>query len=227
MLISARRLTFRAERDAKRGKLCKNFRATHRSDSRGDTLRRITKAALGGVASCALILGGTQLASSETLLQQVFPGWLADIDPDNVGPPPTFTPMTGAFDSAKAKLKVTETSGGSTTFELEVKEIDPDPMLVGRTFGSHLHVGPCVTGIDTTSGHYQHQDLAHLPLKDKEVWFEVVPNEHGEAFYRTVVPFVPTDPDGVMSIVIHTGVTNEVTGLAGPKEVCLPLVTTW
>ena len=30
--------------------------------SRGDTLRRITKAALGGLAGCALVLGGTQVA---------------------------------------------------------------------------------------------------------------------------------------------------------------------
>ena len=33
------------------------------SDSRGDTVRRITKAALGGLAGCALVLGGTQAAS--------------------------------------------------------------------------------------------------------------------------------------------------------------------
>jgi hypothetical protein len=194
-------------------------------------LKRITKAALGGLAGCALVLGGTQLASGETLLQQVFPGWLADLDPDNVGPPPLLVPMTGAFDSAKAKLKVTETSDGMTKFALEVREIDPDPSFVGRTFGSHLHIGSCVTGIPSAAGdHYTNPHLdPTLPLEEREVWFTVVPNEHGDAFDETEVPYVPEDPDGngIMSIVIHTGTTNPDTGLAGPREVCLPLVTTW
>src|SRR5688572_5711773 len=111
------------------------------SDSRGDTLRRITKAALGGLAGCALVLGGTQLAGGETLLQQVFPGWLTDLEADDLGPPtpaePLGQPMTGAFDSAKAKLKVTERSDGDTTFTIEVRDIDPD--FANRTFGAHLH----------------------------------------------------------------------------------------
>jgi hypothetical protein len=68
-----------------------------------------------------------------------------------------------------------------------------------------------------------------LPLGEREVWFTVVPNEHGEAFDQTKVPYVPEDPDGngIMSIVIHRDATEPVGGGAGPREVCLPLVTTW
>jgi Cu/Zn superoxide dismutase len=188
-------------------------------------LRRITKAALGGVASCALILGGTQLASGGILLQQAFPGWLADLDPDGPVPPDV---TTGAFDSAKAKLKVTQTTDGNTTFSLEVEEIDG---FVGREFGSHLHVGECVPGVPGAAlGHYQNPDLdPTLPLEEREIWFKVVPDSNGVAADETVVSYVPKDPDlnGIMSIVIHTDPTNATTGGAGPREVCLPLVTTW
>jgi Cu/Zn superoxide dismutase len=194
-------------------------------------VKRITKAALGGLAGCALALGGMQAASGETLLQQVFPGWLTDLDPDPTNPPPNET--TGAFDSAKAKLKVTETSDGKTTFSLEVRSIDG---FAGKEFGSHLHTASCLPGNPTAAGgHYTNKDLDPLlPLEKREVWFTVVPNEDGVAADQTVVPYVPKDldGDGIMSIVIHRDPTNTdpllgVVGGAGPREVCLPLVTTW
>jgi len=186
-------------------------------------MRRITKAALGGLAGCALAIGGMQAASSETLLQQVFPGWLTDLD-DN-GPDLPFE-TTGAFDSAKGKLKVTETSDGKTTFSLEVRYIEPG--FTDRTFGSHLHTDSCETyGPSLTGPHYQHR-LGDLT---SEVWFSLKPNDEGVAVDTTVVDFVPKDPDGngVMSIVIHAKDTNPADGKAGDKEVCLPLdvSTTW
>jgi len=191
--------------------------------SRGK-VRRITKAALGGLAGCALALGGMQAASGETLLQQVFPGWLTDLDTN--GPAPQYE-TTGAFDSAKAKLKVTETSDGETKFSLEVRDIKPG--FIGREFGSHLHNNTCVTdGYDGVGKHYQNPDAdPAATLEEREVWFKVVPNEDGEAVYQTVVPFVPKDPDGngAMSIVIHTDHTKP-DGTAGFKEVCLPLNVT-
>jgi hypothetical protein len=186
-------------------------------------LRRITKAALGGLAGCALVLGGTQVASGGVLFQQAFTG-LADLEWDNVGP--LGQPMTGAFDSAKAKLMVIQGPDGIATFSLEVEEIDG---YAGRKFGSHLHIGPCVPGVPgAASDHYANPDLdPNLPLEEREIWFEVVPNEDGVAVDETVVSYVPKDADGVMSVVIHTGSTNPDTGLAGPREVCLPVVTTW
>ena len=182
----------------------------------GGTVNRITKAALGGIAGCAFVLGGTQLASGETLLQQVFPGWLTDLETDNVGPQ---GPMTGAFDSAKAKLKVTETTDGKTKFSLEVREINQDLVPLNHVFGSHLHTGGCKTDdIAGTGPHYQHR-LGDL---NSEVWFSLQPNA-GKAVSRTEVNFVPEDTDGIMSIVIHAKETNPVDGKAGDKEVCLPV----
>jgi Cu/Zn superoxide dismutase len=173
-----------------------------------------------------------QAASGETLLRQVFPGLLADLEPDNVGP--LGQTMTGAFDSAKAKLQVIEHSNGKTTFSLEVEEIDG---FAGREFGSHLHTGPCKPGEPlAASGHYTNPDLdPDLPLEEREIWFKVIPDKDGVAAYETVVSYVPKDVDGdggAMSIVIHRDPTNTdpalgIVGGAGPREVCLPLETTW
>jgi hypothetical protein len=168
-----------------------------------------------------------QAASGETLLQQVFPGWLTDLD--TIGSKGT----TGAFDSAKAKLKVIEASEGNTTFSLEVRGINPG--VAGDEFGSHLHIGGCKTDDDTgTLGHYTHPVETEL-LRDREVWFDLIPNEDGVAVSTTRRPFVPKD-DGVMSVVIHAQDTagpfdpdGRKEGSAGPKEVCLPVdvSTTW
>jgi superoxide dismutase, Cu-Zn family len=185
-------------------------------------VRRFIRAAAGGLAGCALLLGGMQAASGETLLQQVFPAWLTDLDTDDVAPPPDGLPMTGAFDSAKAKLKVTERSDGNTTFTLEVRAIDPD--FDGRTFGAHLHTGSCEADVPTAAGpHYKHAD-PDLIFPNNEVWLDVTPNE-GEAVTQTVVPFVPKDPNGLMSVVIHRDFTKP-DGSAGPREACLPLDVT-
>ena len=163
------------------------------------------------------MLGGFQAASGETLLQQVFPGKLIDLDTGGAL-------TTGAFDSARAKLKVTETSDGNSRFSIQVKYIDTD--FANRKFGSHLHTDKCVTdGAGVTGAHYKDPDLS---FPENEVWFELTPNNEGEAVYTTVVPFAPEDENGAMSVVIHTGPTL-ADGSAGPKEVCLPLdvTTTW
>jgi hypothetical protein len=203
-------------------------------------VRRITKAALGGVAGCALVLGGVQAASGEILLKEAFQSLLTDLDEDNLAPLPPSSdgqPMTGAFDSAKAKLQVIHKSGEKTTFALKVEGIDG---YAGREFGSHLHIGACVPGdADAASKHYTNPDLnTSLPLEEREIWFRVVPDENGVATDDTTVSYMPKDteivlangdrlpPDGIMSIVIHRDPTKP-DGKAGPREVCLPLVTTW
>jgi hypothetical protein len=175
----------------------------------------MTKAALGGLAGFALVLGGTQAAIGQSLVEQTFRGGLLDLDTAGSTVPST----SGAFDSAKARLRVNERSGGRTAFTIRVRNIAPG--FTERTFGAHLHTDSCVT--DTPGGtgpHYQHSGL---DFPASEVWFELVPGDDGVAEDRTVVPFVPEDENGVMSIVIHAGSTDPVTGLAGPKEVCLPL----
>lgn len=70
-------------------------------------MRRIAKAAIGGVASYALILGGTQFASGAASGIFKFREDLTDFLTDD-----------GPFDSAKAKAMIEETADGGPTFEV-------------------------------------------------------------------------------------------------------------
>jgi hypothetical protein len=203
---------------AKRGKLCKTFRAHARIDSRGDTLRRITKAALGGLAGCALALGGTQLAA----------GSLAGIYTSESDDLKDLALVTndGPFDSAKARTTITQTDG-ATTFEIRVTGIDSSAQ---GEFGAHLHIGPC----SNSGGHYQHQSPEPGVIGTtyewanpyNEVWIAIKPGG-GSALGTTTVDFVPdddkflnlNDSPGKMSIVIHQGPLDA----PGAKQACFPL----
>jgi superoxide dismutase, Cu-Zn family len=185
-------------------------------------MRRITKVALGGLAGCALILGGTQAANGDTPDYYYYSGDLVRIVP-------------GPFDGAKATLRIKQTSEDGTGFKLRIEGIDPS--VAGTEFGSHLHVGPCVEGNGgAAGGHYNHGGGIS---EQTEVWFDLVPNDNGNVTYNAVVPFVPVDSNpnyipGVMSIVIHmlptdkTGSTPTGVGSAGPRQACFPLsVSFW
>jgi Cu/Zn superoxide dismutase len=181
-------------------------------------LRRITKAALGGVASCALILGGTQVATGSLVEEYNYSGGLVDL----------MTTTAGPLDGAKATLRVQQNLEDGTEFNLSLENIDPS--AAGVEFGSHLHIGPCEKGNGTAAmGHYNHDDALLLPreaLHKTEVWWDLVPNDHGEANDDTSVPFVPLDSlhsPGVMSVVIHVLPTDHQSGTAGARQACLPL----
>jgi Cu/Zn superoxide dismutase len=207
------------------------FEHTQEFDSRGDTVRRITRAALGGLAGCALVLGGTELAS----------GALSSILKIHDKAHDVHIP-TVALDNAKAKIKISE-SADSTTFSISVTGITgAEP---GTELGSHLHTGQCVEGdygdaLAIPGGqagpHYNHDvvvggkafpgpgvlDPARIS-PETEVWFDLVPDAKGLAYDETTVPFVPEDPDGVMSIVVHVLPTNPATGAAGTRQACFPV----
>jgi Cu/Zn superoxide dismutase len=214
-------------RHATRAELCKNFWATRmQSDSRGDTLRRITKAALGGLAGCALALGGTQLAAG--VIGMFSYGDNGDGDVTNL-------PAEGPFDDASLTLQVKK-SGDGTNFVLDVTGINPT--AAGKEYGAHLHTGICdPLGLNAgmAGPHYNHLVVAEgVPVADAEisrrteVWFDLVPNVDGVARDSTTVKFVPVDPDLVMSIVIHNDATALKTGVAGARAACFPLdVSGW
>jgi hypothetical protein len=171
-------------------------------------LRRITKAALGGLAGCALALGGTQLASGELLETYRFSrDTLTDLLPDTTD---------GAFDGAKAKTTISLTDAGGTTITIRVTGIDTSslPPLPEGGIGAHLHVGPC----DDSGGHYEKVDLPPPAVRDNEFWFDLIPDAEGMAYDETTMPFVPID-EGNMSIVIHE--KDAQTG--GTKQACFPL----
>jgi Cu/Zn superoxide dismutase len=185
-------------------------------------LKRITKAALGGLAGCALVLGGAQAASGEIpVIRKLFSAPLADLNP------------AITLDSAEAVLKVTQNPDG-TYFLLRVKGINTAAANEDG-FAAHLHVGPCEAGNGTAAGDHYNTDVVAdgVPYTDlsvekssrTEVWFDLFPDENGVAVDQALVQFVPVD-DGVMSIVIHQN-PNNLVGVAGPREACLPVVTDW
>lgn len=204
-------------------------------------MRRITKAAVGGFAGLALVVGGAQAANGALVAKEWFRDTLTDL-----------LTTDGPFDSAKAKITITERTNGTTTFRLRVRGIDQS--IAGERLGSHLHSGKCVAGdvgapadgdIPATipgglaGPHYNHQVVtegkvfptAAVPSgptvaeisPNTEVWFDLVPDEDGVAADETTVPFVPQDPDGVMAVVIHVMPTDPNTGKAGDRQACFPL----
>lgn len=190
-------------------------------------MRRITKAALGGLAGCALIVGGTQAANGDVPIQY---NYNEDYSEDMLV---DLQLAAGPFDDAEASVRIKQTSENGTNFKLTVKGIDPS--AEGTEFGAHLHVGPCVEG-NIGGGlaglHYNDQmvpagtltDYAQaLKNRETEVWLDLVPDANGITADSTLVPFVPEDLDGQMSIVIHVEHTNPDTGGAGLRQACFPL----
>jgi Cu/Zn superoxide dismutase len=186
-------------------------------------LRRITKAALGGAAGCALVLGATQWAAGASDLTTLsFERRLIDVLDGDDGP----------FDGAKATLKISETTGGST-FTVSIRGIDPSAAAAVDPFGAHVHTGSCVNrdwGGSKAGPHYKH-DVNGPVDTTNEVWFDIVPNLDGTAIAETWVPFV-VDPgaDKERSIVIHVGKTvkeavegGPPVGSAGARQACLPI----
>jgi Cu/Zn superoxide dismutase len=206
-------------------------------------LRRITKAALGGLAGCALVLGGTQVASGALSNILKIQGFAEDL----------VTSTEGPLDPARAKILVNEGTD-STTFTVRITGIDVDPSLPPPTLGGHLHTGPCVEDAPTQAGpHYNDQVVKEgkvAPTKDApfpenpaevspetEVWFEFVPDAEGMAYDSTTVDFIPDDsyPDpnpGDMSVVVHALPTQtefgnptalQPAGYAGARWACFPV----
>jgi Cu/Zn superoxide dismutase len=191
-------------------------------------VRRIAKAALGGLAGCALVLGGTQVASGALLEFLRIHEDTEDL---------LMEPTPGPLDSAKATITIGQGTN-DTTFTIRVTGIDPS--IEGDTLGSHLHTGTCVEGNGGLAGPHYNQDVVvgglDFPIPGKkpgphtaavspttEVWFDLIPDGEGMAYDVTTVPFVPVDPDGVMSVVVHQLPTNPTTGGAGTRQACFPL----
>lgn len=133
------------------------------------------------------------------------------------------TVAAGPFDHATARVQLVG-HGSGTTAVLHVRGIDPS--VAGRTFGAHLHDGPCATGLPgLASGHYNADAHAgHLPpavSAATEVWLDFTVDDAGAGDSSTAVRF-PVQP-GTRSVVVHAAPTNPVTGAAGARLACLPV----
>jgi superoxide dismutase, Cu-Zn family len=127
------------------------------------------------------------------------------------------------LDDAGARL-VMVTHHGASTFVLHVEGVGSD--AAGRTFGAHLHTGPCVPGNGAAAGPHYNQDVVEgaVPVRvneSTEVWLDFTVSPAGNAAAVAIVPFVPAP--GIRAVVVHRDPTDHHTGVAGPRLACLPV----
>jgi Cu/Zn superoxide dismutase len=142
----------------------------------------------------------------ETLL---FQSPLSDLQPTTAQP----------LDDARGTLRMTlgEKRSG---FVLSITGIERS--AAGTTYGAHLHSGPCVPGDGAAAG--PHYNSANPPVvdDDHEVWLDFTVTDSGKGRATAVVPFVPVH--GARSVVVHEEGTDPVTGAAGARLACMPVV---
>ena len=124
------------------------------------------------------------------------------------------------FDGSTATLELVPHDGASTLV-LGIKGVDPS--VAGRTFGAHLHSGPCVTGSGAAAGpHYNHSGTVPATVNDEtEVWLDFTVTGGGTGRAVSHVAWVP-EP-GQRSVVVHERATSP-DGTAGARLACLPVV---
>ncbi|HET6666514.1 MAG TPA: hypothetical protein VFG98_04425 [Intrasporangium sp.] len=160
--------------------------------------------------SAAMAVGSTAIAAGAVINR--FSDPLRDYDTTTAGP----------FDSATARLELVG-HGDGTTAVLHVRGVDPS--VAGRTFGAHLHDGPCRTDASGASlGHYNHDVHSGLnPVKVSdatEVWLDFTVDTAGAGNSSSAVRFPLRS--GERSVVVHANPTDRNTGAAGARLACLP-----
>lgn len=91
----------------------------------------------------------------------------------------------------------------------------------GRTFGAHVHSGPCVPGDGAAAGpHFNTTGQPPTEISPRtEVWLDFTVTRRGYGQAVAVVPFaIPRGAAG--SIVVHEQPTDDA-GAAGPRLACL------
>jgi len=121
------------------------------------------------------------------------------------------------LDHATAQVIATE-SNGSTTVSLKVQGVDHS--AVGRTFGTHVHVGVCVEGDGLAAGGHYNASGGQVISSSTEVWLDFTVEDNGTGSSTATVPFV-IPAGGANCVVIHELPTNPTTGAAGPRWACI------
>jgi hypothetical protein len=122
---------------------------------------------------------------------------------------------------ADARASLTLVGGGDDASAVLVVH-GVDRRQAGRTFGAHLHNGPCRAGQGAAAGaHYNHTGTPPTAVNDQvEVWLDFAVNSGGNGQSVAHVPFVPTP--GQRSVVIHELPTSP-DAKAGDRLACLPV----
>ncbi len=130
------------------------------------------------------------------------------------------------FDDAYAKVRIVSGVNGNgdefTKVRVKVSGIDADK---GTTFGSHVHVGPCVEGDGAAAGPHFNITVSRgddeVISDETEVWLDMTVGKRGKARSRAYVDFLI--PDGeAQSIVIHEMPTDPDGG-AGSRLACISI----
>ena len=160
-------------------------------------------------AACAAVLGvGAAVGPAVAGAALNFNSDLRDFAPKAAGP----------FDGATAKLTLVGSDSTQAVFVVH----GVDPAVAGRTFGAHLHTGPCLEGDGAAAaGHYNHSTTAPPTVNDQtEIWLDVTINNGGNGQSMARVDWAPTA--GPRSVVIHVNPTA-ADGTAGTRLACLPV----
>ena len=169
---------------------------------------------IAGIAAAAPAEARSQAGAraAQHAAAHVFQGSLRDLQPARSDP----------LDGARAKLIFAQ-HGSSSTFVLVVSGIAREG--VGKTYGAHLHSGPCIAGDPAAAGaHYnQSRENGVVPpvvSNQTEVWLDVTVRPGGTAVAVARVPFVPSPAK--RSVVLHEEATDDH-GTAGARLACLPV----
>jgi Cu-Zn family superoxide dismutase len=120
-------------------------------------------------------------------------------------------PLAGVHGTVQA---VTTASGG-TRVTLHLRGFANDQ--VARTFGVHVHTGPCADG--TSAGpHYTHPGPAPT-LEEREIWLDFTVNTGGLGHAKASRDWL-IEPGAAQSIVIHAEPTAP-SGAAGTRQGCI------
>ncbi len=131
-------------------------------------------------------------------------------------------PFDGSYADVKIKSRSFDDGRQWTKASVSVENVNAD---AGVTYGSHVHVGPCVEGDgDAAEGHFnitESRGEEVVVSEETEIWFEFTVDEHGDAKDFSEVDFAIPSGEG-NSIVIHE-MPTEADGSAGGRLACIPL----
>lgn len=167
---------------------------------------------LVALATALLLSFATAIPTTPTHLDVVTAnGPLADLRPQAADP----------TDGASASVLAVRVAGRTVTI-LHLRGLDRS--VAHRTFGAHVHVGPCVPGNGTAAGPHFNIDV-HRGVNPPEVssrteiWLDVTVTPRGSGDAVSLVPFA-VPPGAAASIVIHELPTDPA-GTAGPRLACI------
>lgn len=167
---------------------------------------------LVALATALLLSFATAIPTTPTHLDVVTAnGPLVDLRPQAADP----------TDGASASVLAVRVAGRTVTI-LHLRGLDRS--VAHRTFGAHVHVGPCVPGNGAAAGPHFNNDVRRGVNPPEvsprtEIWLDVTVTPRGSGGAVSLVPFA-VPPGAAASIVIHELPTDPA-GLAGPRLACI------